>query len=105
VQDLERSGPGRPSEMASAMKAIEGWKATAPFGSNAEFSAVRCYERGCTVTITRPRADVLSDAPTTDQRSRLQFWDGGVFRAGDVSAGSDKVQNTWVFFQPPRVGN
>lgn len=106
VQALEGSGPGRPSSTSNALQAIEGWKATAPFGNLAAFSTIRCFERGCTVTVTQRLSDVVTeDGPTNHESRRPGFWKGAVFRSGNVPAGPDRFQNTWIFYQPPSANN
>jgi hypothetical protein len=100
IHELERSGPGSPSWTSKTTQAIEGWMRALPGAKTAQFSPIRCFDRGCTLTITRRPSDfTAADVSDNPEGARPAFWMGPYLRSGMIPVPPDKFQITWIFYQ------
>jgi hypothetical protein len=101
-QGVESSGPTSAPWTEKVPAVLQGWREKNPSESKAvEFSAARCFARGCIVTATyRDQAAFLAASESLAKSDLFLDWPGPRYRSGAEPASGGGVVADWVFFAP-----
>jgi hypothetical protein len=98
LKKLEQSGPASSLLNTRASGTVESWKELAGL-KGVEFSDVRCFKDGCTVTSLHHDSIAAATAGgELVQSNRFILWPGNKFRSGPLETSSGQVQFVWILY-------